>query len=216
MGKLSSRDRKLAHLAGENVSNIENRNFELAAVNASQLILQGPLPIVPTTGITALSQRVCWSYIGYTQKTLVADYIQFIQTGTLAAGAQVVELGLATSTSAPTTIDLSMSLTVVAVASALPDLTTGTTTNGLVRQNTTALGYSVSPATHLWLAYRSQFATTQPTYLAVNMDLSVGFVRSTLTVTSPLTVGTTYSASGYSQAITTAAIAPLLRLQIRE
>ena len=215
MGKLSSRDRKLAHRDGQNVSNIENRQFATFSTSASQTILQGPLPVVATTGITSTAQRISWSYIGYTQKSLVVDYVQFIQMGAVPAGAQVAELGLATSTSAPD--GTAKTLTCIASTGVLPDLTVGTfpSTLGIARQNTNALAYTVSPCTHLWAAIRTEFAGTQPTYLAVNLDLSVGFVQTTATVTSPLAVGTSYTGALYAMTVAATGLHPYLRLQIK-
>src|SRR3954463_14904518 len=123
MGKLSSRDRKLAHIAGENVSNIENGQFATLSASASQTILSGPLPVVPTTGFLTVSGTVYWSYIGYTQKTLVVDYVRFIQTAA-AVGTQAAEVYLASSTSAPD--GTAKSLTVLYANATLDDLVTGT------------------------------------------------------------------------------------------
>ena len=211
MGKLSSRDRLLAHQDGQNVSNVENRQFETLSTHASQLILQGPLPIVPTTGFPATAQGARFSYIGYTQKDLVVDYVQFIQTGALAAGTQVIEVGLATTTSAPD--GNAQTFTVVAVTGNLPDLTTGTMP--LLRQNTTAFAYAVSPGIHLWAAMRCNFATTQPTTLGVSQDLSMGMIQRTASVATPLTVGTSYLGAPYAQTVTAGAFHPYLRLQIK-
>jgi len=215
MGRLSSRDRKLAHLAGENVSNIENRYFSLASVNADQTVLGPPAPLtlVPTTGITATAQRVCWQYIGYTQKSLLVDYVQFIQTGTAAGGAQVAELGLATSTSAPD--GTAKTLTVTAVTASLPDLTTGTLTNGLVRQNSTAAGWTVSPATHLWACARFNMATTQPTYVATATDWQIGLIQFTASIATAITVGTSYTGALFTATLGTGGLNPYLRLVAR-
>jgi len=214
MGKLSSRDRVLAHAAGESVNNIESRQFAMLSANASQTILQGPTPIVATNGFVGIPQQCRWSYIGYTQKRLVVDYVQFIQTGAVPVGTQVAELGLATTTDAPD--GNPQTFTVVAVTNQLPDLTVGTfpSTVGIPRQNTTAFGYVVSPCTHLWAAMRFNFSTTQPTALGVNRDLSAGAIQRTTSV-PPMVVGASYTGLVYAQSITLSAIHPYLRLQVK-
>jgi hypothetical protein len=73
---MSSRDAKRIS-RGQNVCNIENRQFATLSASASQTILQGPLPVVPTTGFLTISGTVM-TYIGYTQKQLVVDYVRFI------------------------------------------------------------------------------------------------------------------------------------------
>lgn len=213
MGKLSSRDRKLAHQAGQNVSNIENANFALASTAPVQTYIFGLLPIVPTTGIISLTGIVNLSYVGYTQKTITVDYIEFVQTA-LAAGAQVGEVGLASTTSAPN--GSSKDFTVLAVAGALPDLTTGTVTNGLIRRNTNALAATITPCVHLWAFTRFAMATTQPTLLGVCLDLSMGNIQSVAGHSSPVVVGETLT-GGVIPAQSTGATAtfPFLRGYVR-
>jgi hypothetical protein len=105
---------------------------------------------------------------------------------------------------------------VLALAGLYPDLTVGTfpSTVGIVRQNSTAMAYSVSPATHLWAATRFAMATTQPVLLGVNLDLSIGNV---LVTTSPtaLAVGDTKTGTLLTQAIAATAQAPLLRVVVK-
>jgi hypothetical protein len=213
MGKLSSRDRKLAHIAGENVSNIENGQFSTISASAAQTILQGPLQIVPTTGFLTIATTIYWSYIGYTQKSLVVDYVRAVQTAA-AVGTQVGEIYLATSTSAPD--GTAKSLTVRYANGTLDNMVTGTYTNGLVKGNATAAGFSVSPCTHLWAAARFAFTTgpTQPTLLGVALDLSTGNVQATTSV-SPAVVGTAYTGTLYTQGIAATAIAPLLKVYVK-
>jgi hypothetical protein len=214
MGKLSSRDRKLAHLAGKNVSNIENRQFETFAASASQTFVQGPLPVVPTTGFQTISQTVYWSYIGYTQKSLVVDYIRFIQTAA-AVGTQAAEVYLATTTDAPD--NTAKTLTVRYVNATLDNLVTGTYTDGLVKGNATAAAFGVSPATHLWAAARFAFTTTptQPVILGVGLDLSSGSILTTASVTSAMAVGDTKTGALITQGIAATAIHPFFRLQVK-
>jgi len=214
MGKLSSRDRKLAHLAGENVSNIENRQFATLAASASQLILQGPLQVVPTTGFQTVTQVVYWSYIGYTQKSLVVDYVRFIQTAA-AVGTQAAEVYLATTPDAPD--GTAKTLTVKYVNNTLDNLVTGTYTNGLVKGNATAAAFGVSPATHLWAGARFAFTTTptQPAILGVGLDLSVGYIQTTAAVTAAMAVGDVKTGVLYTQGIAAAALAPFLRVQVK-
>jgi len=214
MGKLSSRDRKLAHSAGQNVSNIENGNFELFAASASQTILQGPLPVVPTTGFQTISGTVYWTYLGYTQKQLVVDYVRFIQTAA-AVGTQAAEIYLATSPDAPD--GTAKTLTVKYVNATLDNLVTGTYTNGLVKGNATAAAYTVSPATHLWAAARFAFSgsPTQPVVLGVNLDLSAGFVQATTAIAGPMAVGDVKTGVLFTQGIAATALAPFLRVQVK-
>lgn len=214
MGKLISRDRKLAHLAGQNVSNIENRQFATFATSAAQTILQGPLQVVPTTGMLTISGTVYWSYIGYTQKSLVVDYIRFIQTAA-GAGTQAAEVYLATTTDAPD--NTAKTLTVQYVNATLDNLITGTYTNGLVKGNATAAAFSVTPATHLWAAARFAFTSTptQPTLLGVGLDLSTGNVLTTTSVASAMAVGDTKTGALLTQGIAATAIHPLLRLVVK-
>ena len=214
MGRLSLRDRKLAYAAGENPSHLESDAFALSGVSANQTVLAAAPPVlsVPLTSYGILSQRIYWNYIGYTQKTLVVDYVQFIQQN-LAVGAQVAEVALATTASAPD--GTAKTFTCVAVADTLPDLTTGTVTNGLVRQNVTAGGWIVSPATHLWAAARFQMATTQPGVCGVGTDLQTGTLQSTASVVVPMVIGTSYAGALFAATTGSTQVSPLLRLVVR-
>jgi hypothetical protein len=214
MGRLSSRDRKLAHLAGQNVSNIENRQFATLSASASQTILQGPLPVVPTTGFQTISGTVYWTYIGYTQKQLVVDYVRFIQTAA-AVGTQAAEVYLATTPDAPD--GTAKTLTVTYVNATLDNLVTGTYTAGLVKGNATAAAFAISPATHLWAAARFAFTTTptQPVILGHNLDLSVGYVQATTAIAGPMVVGDVKTGVLYTQAIAATALAPMLRVVVK-
>jgi hypothetical protein len=213
MGKLSSRDRKLAHIAGENVSNIENGQFSTISTSAAQTILQGPLQVVPTTGFTTIATTIYWSYIGYTQKSLVVDYVKFIQT-TAAVGTQVAEVYLASTTSAPD--GTAKSLTVKYANGTLDSLTATTAATGVVRGNATAAAFSVSPCTHLWAGARFALtgSPTQPVLLGVGLDLSTGNIQAT-TSASPAVVGTAYTGTLYTQVIAATALAPLLRVVVK-
>lgn len=213
MGRLSLRDRKLAYAAGENPSNIENDAFSLTALSVNQAVIGPPSPLVVNfgAGLVVLTQRVYWVYVGYTQKTLVADYVQLIQTGTVAAGAQVCEVGLASAPSAPD--GTAKTLTVLAVADSLPDLTTGVLTTGLLRQNVTAMGFTVTPCVHLWLACRFQMATTQPAFTALTGDWQIGQIQTTSSIATALAVGTSYTGVVPPASVSAApGIHPYLRL----
>jgi len=214
MGKLSSRDRKLAHLAGENVSNIENRQFATLSASASQIFMQGPLQVVPTSGFLTTTQVVYWAYIGMTQKILTVDYIRFIQTAA-AVGTQAAEVYLATTPDAPD--GTAKTLTVKYVNATLDNLVTGTYTNGLVKGNATAAEFSVLPATHLWAAVRFAFTSTptQPVVLGVNLDLSTGSILTTAAQTTAMAVGDTKTGAMLTQGIGASVIHPFLRLQVK-
>lgn len=214
MGKMNSRDRKLAHIAGENVSNIENRNFELFATSPAQTLLQGPLPIVPATGMLMISGTIYWSYIGYTQKQLVVDYVKFVQTVAAAGDNQVAEIGLASTTDAPA--GAAQTMTVLYANGTLDDIKTGTYTNGLIKGNASAAAYTVSPCTHLWACARFAMSgtPTQPTLLGVNLDLSRGNVLVTTGQTA-LSAGQTRTGALLTQGIDAAAIHPWLQVQVK-
>ena len=215
MGRLSSRDRKLAHTAGMNVNTIEHRNFAPFSSASSQLFLQSPLPVTPTTGILLVSEVAYWTYLGYTQKTLVVDAIKGIQTvAAVAGGTPQAELALATTPSAPNGTGQSLTVTNVVTYSGLEDLTAG----GLpaIRGTTsTSLGWTVSPCTHLWAGMRAEMGTN-PTMLGVAMDLGAGFAQATALAASPLAVGTTYAGTIVFTSVENTATHPLLRCTIRE
>ena len=214
MGKLSTRDRKLAHIAGKNVTNIEDHQFATLSVSASQTFLQGPLRVQGQTGFGATARRISWLYIGYTQKAIVVDYVQFIQTGAIPVGTQVGEVALGTTTSAPD--GTNKTITCVAATDVLPDLTIGSfpSLSGIVRQNITALAFTVSPATHLWAACRFDFTTQQPTCLGAASDLSGGWAQLTNN-SSPITAGTSYLGTVPSLVISAGGAYPALRLQVK-
>lgn len=214
MGKLSSRDRKLVHRAGENVSNIENGNFALAGVSWSQVVLQGPQRLVASTGFLTTTGTVYWHYIGYTQKELVVDYVKFVQTAA-AAGTQAAEVYLASSPEAPD--GTAKSLTVLFKDATLDNLITGGFTNGLVKGNATAAAFTVSPAVHLWAAGRFAFTATptQPAILGSNLDLSIGFVQSTASVASAMVVGDVKTGALVAIDKGAVAIAPAFRIHVK-
>jgi len=189
MGKLSSRDRKLAHVAGQNVSNVENRNFAPMSVALGQGLLAAPLQVTPTTGIVATAQTVYWCYVGCTQKTVTVDYVKFCQTVVAAGTTQVAQIALASTTSGPD--GSAKTFTVLKVDNTLDDLKATTAATGVVRGNTTAMDFKVSPCTHLWVAARFDMTTapTQPAILGCALDLGRGFIQTTASVTSPMVAG---------------------------
>lgn len=210
MGKLNSRDRKLAHLAGQNVSNIENRQFATLGTSPNQTLLPGPLAVVPTTGFQTISGTIYWTYIGYTQKTLVVDYVKTVATAA-GTGAQTAEIGLASTDAAPA--GDAKTLTVLYANGTLDTFVTGTYTNGLVKGNTTAAGFTVSPCVHLWACARFALASSQPALIGVSLDISRGYVLATVTQAA-LAAGQSRTGALITQGIAATAIAPFLQIQV--
>lgn len=214
MGKLSARDRKLAHAAGENVSNVENGYFQLRPVALSQTVLQTRAQTAPPGTRATIVNQVYFTYHGYTQKELIVDYVQFVQTDITTSGTQVAELGLATT---PESADGTAKLfTIVAATGNLPNLAAGVNANGVLRQNSLPLGATISPCTHLWTCFRCNMSGgTQPTVLTLNLDLSTGRTQIANSHTAPLAVGEQITGSLLPQSITQTGSIPLLRAIVR-
>lgn len=211
MGRLSSRDRSLAHTAGLSTDAVESRNFSLAPVAHEQLFLTSSLPLVPDPGMLTSSSTVYWVYIGYTQKELIIDSIQAVQT--VAAGGTVTgAFALGSSDSAPDGQPKAITCTHVASGSMVDDFVGGSVP--AMRGTLGTLGWSVSPCTHLWAGCRFGGAGTQPTLLGLALDLSKGRISSGLAV-SPLAVGTDYQTAVPAFDVTGAATVPTLRLKLR-
>ena len=120
------------------------------------------------------------------------------------AGAQVAEVGLFSTPSAPN--KSAQTLTKI-VATGTVDALTATG----VKRNTTSFAQNVDAGTHLWAAIRTAMATTQPTTYGLEADMSQGHVLTT-TGGGALTGLTT--ASGTLVAIGTGFTAPHLTVTL--
>ena len=210
MGRLSSRDRKLAHTAGQNVNTIEHRNFSLAPVAVEQVFLISTLPL-ETTGLLTSSNTAYWVYLGFTEKEIVVDKIEAVQT--VAAGGTVTgAFALGSSTTPPDGASKAITCTHLASGSMVDDFVGGAVP--AMRGTLGTLGWTVSPCTHLWAGCRFGGAGTQPTLLGLSLDLLKGRISSGLAV-SPLAVGTVYQTAVPALNVTNTPLVPTLRLKLR-
>lgn len=205
MGKLTSRARKLAHLAGQNVSVVENHNFAPIATSTSQSILTVPLQVTPTTGILATAQTVYWCYVGCTQQRVTVDYVKFTQYTAAVGTTQTAQVALASTPAGPD--GTAKTFTVLTVNNTLSDLTATTAATGVVRGNTTAMGYTVSPCTHLWVAgwFNMSGTPTQPAILGCALDMGRGFIQTTAAVSTAMVAGDVKTGTVPAVAIATTA-----------
>ena len=126
--------------------------------------------LTATAGMVATSQTAYFLYIGNTLSAMTIAYIEAYLTA-YASGTQTsLEVGLFSSPSAP--CKASQVLTELAYTSSFDSLISP---SGLGIKRSTYLGAAIPAGTHLWVGWRSQFATTQPTFWGVR-DFASGIV----------------------------------------
>jgi hypothetical protein len=128
-------------------------------------------PRPPTSGTLLLvSGTAYFVYLGRTLGAVTPARVEFLVT-TVGAGAQVAEVGLFSTPTAPSRA--AQSLTKLVSSGAIDALTT----TG-VKRNTAAFATAVAAGTHLWAGLRVAMATTQPTLRGVMDDWSDGAILS--------------------------------------
>lgn len=170
----------------------------IAAINQAPETLLAPLGLMPMATFTLAADVAYFVYVGKTVRDVsVARVYAFVTSAGVGAGDN--EYGIFSSTSGPSRA----SLTLTRIASGTADAVTST---GIKRSG--ALTAVIPAGTHLWAAWRTNLATTQPTMAGLGMDMGDGRI---LTSTGTL-AATTHT--GTVPAISTAALAPSLRVEV--
>lgn len=190
---LTASERQQAHRVGR--SSAVSKRFQAASVqnalDAGEFGFgRSALPTI--AGAVTVADKAYWVYVGRAARACTATNVKFWMS-TAGAGAQVAEVAIATG-SAPNAA--AQSLTVVAVASTLTDLTVANAS----KKNTTSFGYAVNATDHLWVGLRTNMADTQPTVYGHTFDCSNGEILST-TSAGILAVGTTYTGALITESV---------------
>ena len=184
--------------SGRLITNVE--------ADQTQRIYRSALPthsFAAVGGFITISGTAYYVYIGRTGQSITAAFVELHVT-TAGAGAQTAEIGLFSTPTAPG--KSAQTLTKIVATGTVDSLTaTG------AKRNTTNFAQLVPANTHLWAAFRTAMATTQPTCYGLESDISQGHVLTT-TGGGALTGLTT--ASGALVAIGTNMIAPDLRVTL--
>lgn len=203
---LSATERQLAHRSGVTTPTALKREFgfDNAVDPGESSILTTRLPIA--TALLLTEDVAYWVYLGRTTRDLTVNKV-FLRTTTAGAGAQVAEIAIASSPTAPNR--LGQTLTTLAVNGTLDDLTAAAGVKG----NTVALGLVVPTSTYLWAGFRVNMASTEPTVTSVNLDLANGNILTTATA-GILAVGTAYVGALTADTVATTGLAPYLFAQV--
>lgn len=180
------------------------RHFHEVDPPNSQRIFQSSLP-GHATGFVLVSGTAYFTYLGRAMME-VSPRPQFVEfhVSTIGAGAQIAEVGLFSSPSAPN--KAAQSLTKIVSTGTVDTLiSTG------VKRNTAAFGAAVPFGTHLWAGIRTAMATTQPTIESLCRDMAQGNVLSAAAAGVLTAVG---PFSGTIIAAATGPIAPDLRVTL--
>lgn len=130
----------------------------------SQRVLMSPL--MGVNGFIMSSGVGYFAYVGQVATAITVKFVELI-VSTAGAGAQVAELGIFSTPSAPNKAN--QSLTKLAATGTIGALTA----TGAIR-NTASFAQAVSVGTHLWAGMRSAMATTQPQVLGLASDFAEG------------------------------------------
>lgn len=198
---------------GEMLQFVEGVGFVLlAASNANQLlttvessanqrVLQSDIGRAAVGTFATVSGTAYYVYVGRAARNFTATFVEFYVT-TAGAGAQTAEVGLFSSTNAPSKAGQTLTK-IVATGTVDSVTTTG------VKRNTTTFAQAITAGKHLWAAARFAMATTQPTCAGLAGDMSQGRIHTT-TGGGALTGLST--AAGTIPAIATATNCPDLRV----
>lgn len=166
----------------------------------TQRILMPPLAHHGTIHtFTMISGTAYFVYLGRVATSITPKFVEFYVTGA-GAGAQTAEVGFYSTPTSPS--KAAQTLTRIAATGTVNSLTA----TGVCR-NTTAFATAISAGTHLWAAFRTAMATTQPTVGGIASDLSQGSI---LTTTGGGALTGVASASGLLVAAATATTSPYL------
>ncbi len=205
---LTSAERSAAHRAGQ--SSPMAKRVGLAARSAvsdpgEQRIFKSELPGI--AGALTIADKAYFVYVGKSAAPVQLNYVEFAVT-TSAVGTQAAEIGIFSSPLAPN--KAAQTLTCLAVATSLTDLTAAAGVN----RNSTALAYTVPDSgIHLWAGFRVNMTTgpTQPQIWGLTGDFAEGAILS-MSTAGVLAVGTTYAGAIITHAVTWQA--PDLRITI--
>lgn len=115
-----------------------------------------------------------------------------LHTSNAGAGAQVGEVGLATSSSGPKKAGQTLKVVAVQSNANLDDMTrAGAAMSG--NKLASPLSYTPPADTHLWAICRFQMATTNPTFDSTALDFAQGWTL-TLAASGVLVLNSTYAA----------------------
>lgn len=151
-------------------------------------VLRCPLP--SSTAQQIAQNTAHWCYVGYRPAGEVVKRIR-VAVSTLAVGSQAAEVCLATSTTAPTGSNIT--LTKVWASGTLDDMTSGTGVKGNTSDNTTP----IASASHVWLGIRCAFTgggASNPHLHVVQRDWGAGFLARTSSA-GVLTSGSSWTAT---------------------
>jgi hypothetical protein len=146
-----------------------------------------------------ISGTAYYSYLGRVATAITPKFIEFYVT-TAGAGAQTAEVGFYSTPLSPN--KTAQTLTRLVATGTLNSLTA----TGVCR-NTTAFATTIPAGTHLWAAFRTAMATTQPTVGGIASDLSQGSI---LTTTGGGALTGVATASGLIVAASTATTCPYM------
>lgn len=132
-------------------------------------------------------------YLGRAAVDMVVKFVEF-HVSTAGAGAQVAEVGLFSSPTAPNKTALTMTkLVATGTVDALTSIG--------VKRNTSAFATNILAGTHLWAGIRTAMATTQPTIWGIGVDMAQGKIL------TKAAVGVLTGAGPFTTAIVAAATA---------
>lgn len=159
-----------------------------------------PQGLITGAAFTLVADTAYFVYLGKTVRQISAAKVRLQVTGA-GVGAGASEAALYSSGSPPSRTS---PLTLTKLAFATTDVVTST---GVKASG--ALATTVNPGVHLWAAWRTNLATTQPTVIGVANDFGDGQVM-TVAASGSLNAA---SMSAVIPAVTTATIAPFLKLE---
>lgn len=146
-----------------------------------------------------ISGTAYFTYLGRMARDTTIRFVEFQVTGA-GAGAQTAEVGLYSTPLPPN--KSGQTLTRIVANGTVDTLTTVG-----AKRNTTTLNQVVTTGTHLWAAFRTALATTQPTCAGVSGDMGQGAI---LTTTGGGALTAVATALGTIPAVGTATVAPYM------
>lgn len=184
-------------------SQTDARLMTYMEADSGQTVFESRLPVT-TTALVGVSGTIYWVYVGRATASVTVKKIQFQTVAPVAAGSQAAEVAIATG-AAPN--GAGQTLTTVAAAGVSSSVTALTSAG--IKSNTADFTYSLVAGTHYWIGLRVAMGTTQPSYIAHAIDMSMGRVLTTAGA-SAIAASTAYT--GSLIALATGATCPVLRL----
>lgn len=182
----------------------ENRLLTTVEFGASQRTIMSPLAShSPIHAFTMVSGTAYYLYLGRAVQDFVAKFIE-LQVTANGAGTQTAEVGIFSTPAAPN--KSGQTLTKIFATGTVDALTSSS-----AKRNTASANQTISAGTHIWAAFRTAMATTQPGVGGIAGDMSQGHILTT-TGGGALTGITT--AAGTIQANSAATVCPELRITL--